>query len=277
MARCSRGPRSGQAFPREGREEDLGLSGPPHCKGAGRACWLRGGHTGRHPAQHLSRDSSGMSCPDRLSQVLTQYPCPGGPSQSTKAPVVLLVPPTPTPGWQTLPPVLGLAEPVGTLGIARLMPSWALGSWLARCPYLFPSPHARGQDEWASVPVVTFSLHPAGFYNPTGWRKGNKVVQGSCERASTLPPLGLAVLACRAQAPPHYTPNPRKGAAGSAPARGLGRGSEEAGSGLARRVVVPDVLQDVHLVHGLDLLLLLLLPGHGLRWARSWGDSWLSG
>lgn len=41
--------------------------------------------------------------------------------------------------------------------------------------------------------------------------------------------------------------------------------------------MVPDVLQDVHLVHGLDLLLLLLLLGHGLGRAHSGGNSWLSG
>lgn len=41
--------------------------------------------------------------------------------------------------------------------------------------------------------------------------------------------------------------------------------------------MVPDVLQDVHLVHGLDLLLLLLLLSHGLGRAHSGGNSWLSG
>ena len=42
--------------------------------------------------------------------------------------------------------------------------------------------------------------------------------------------------------------------------------------------MVPDVLQDVHLIHGLDLLLLLpLLRGCSLRWTRSGGHGWLSG
>lgn len=80
--------------------------------------------------------------------------------------------------------------------------------------------------------------------------------------ASTLLPLGLEVLACRAQAPLATCPSTGHGLL--AQGRHGVRGSEEAGGGLARRVMVPDVLQDVHLVHGLDLLLLLLLPGHRL-------------
>lgn len=55
------------------------------------------------------------------------------------------------------------------------------------------------------------------------------------------------------------------------------RGLEEAGGGLAGRIVVPDVLEDVHFVHGLNLLLLLPRPRYGLWWARWVGHGWLSG
>lgn len=41
--------------------------------------------------------------------------------------------------------------------------------------------------------------------------------------------------------------------------------------------MVPDVLQDVHLIHGLDLLLLLLWPSLIFGWAYLRGYSWFLG
>lgn len=52
--------------------------------------------------------------------------------------------------------------------------------------------------------------------------------------------------------------------------------SEEAGGVLGTCVLVPDILQDVHFIHSLDLLL-LLWPSPSSWWARCGGHSWLPG
>lgn len=98
---------------------------------------------------------------------------------------------------------------------------------------------------------------------------------GCCDSGFHLASLGGAeVLTLQGTVPSLHTDVPTDRPAGPGAST---EASEEAGCCLGRRIVVPDVLQDVHLVHGLDLLLRLLLPSHSFSQARFAGNSWFSG
>ena len=116
---------------------------------------------------------------------------------------------------------------------------------------------------------------------PQALRTRKKAVQGSSDLGFHPPSLeNRLVPALQGQACPSPGTPPRERVCWPRNSLGAGGWSEEAGGSLARRVVVLDVLQDVHLIHGLDLLLLLLHPllcGRSLRWTRSGGHGWLPG
>lgn len=119
---------------------------------------------------------------------------------------------------------------------------------------------------------------------PQALRTRKKAGQGSSDPGFHPPSLGnRSVPALQGKARPSPGNPPRERVCWPGYSLGVGW-SEEAGGSLARRVVVPDILQDVHLIHGLDLLLLLpLLCGRSLRWTRSGrhgrlsGQHWLGG
>lgn len=114
---------------------------------------------------------------------------------------------------------------------------------------------------------------------PQALRTRKKAVPGSSDPGFHPPSLGnRSVPALQGKARPSPGTPPRERVCWPGYSLGAGGWSEEAGGSLARRVVVPDILQDVHLIHGLDLLLLLpLLRGRSLRWTRSGRHSRLSG
>lgn len=73
-------------------------------------------------------------------------------------------------------------------------------------------------------------------------------------RSRLSPPLELRALEAE---PAHSHTGLTKRVCRPRPGMESEEGSEKAGGGLGRCVMVPYVLQDVHLVHGLDLLLFL--------------------
>lgn len=177
-------------------------------------------------------------------------------------------------GWQSQWAQVGTKFPCpewqGSLGPVTLTPSWGLGSRLVKHPHMLSPPRPRGSDNLGSNSYGDLALCILqGSVTPQAGENGTRQYRGPTTWGNRGPgPEG------KVPTSPHAPP--KQTVCWPRPSTGVG-GSEEAGGGLARRVVVPDVLQDVHLIHGLDLLLLLPLPSHGFRWACSGDNSWLPG
>lgn len=192
--------------------------------------------------------------------------------------------------------VLGLPDSVGTSGRRSFpalsgaslplhhspMISWGFGLLSEQACPCRPSIHASETAAEAPVPLVTLLSALCRFYDPAGPENKEEGSTGSSDQGfHPLHSLGnRLVLALQEQACSSLRKRPSgRGSVGQEQPGGWGLVRRGLGGSLARRVMVPDVLQDVHLIHMAWICCCCFhcCVAHSLRWTSSGGHGWLSG